>query len=206
MRYRASGMPPTAVSSRHEGRDQDRHQDTGTANVGKPPARSRAALLVVPAAVAVTGALLAMRLHFQPPTVPVFALVRQDAHAGQAAQGAQETEVVHGGHFELEARPASPVTGAIGARAFLLRGSAAGREVRPWDPPFLVARDGSVRISGNVDSLFAAVPAGSWELAVAIGRPETLPTAPNDILRAEGSEGSGTAAWRLVRERVRLVQ
>jgi len=56
MRYRALGMTPTAVSSRHE--------DTRTANVGSAPQttpqapqapRSRAALLIVPAAIAVAN-------------------------------------------------------------------------------------------------------------------------------------------------------
>lgn len=191
MRYRASRMPPTATSSRHE--------DTPTANVGNGPqaaagrgpsaeGRSRAALLIVPAAALVAGALLALRLHFQPPTVPVYALARPE----------DRVELVRGGRFELEAHPQSPVTGAVGARGFLLRGT----EVRPWDPPFQVARDGSVRIAGDVDTLFAGVPAGSWEVAIAIGRPETLPTAPNDILRALSAEDDRAAAWRLVHERV----
>jgi hypothetical protein len=60
-----------------------------------------------------------------------------------------------------------------------------------------------VRISGPVDSLFAGVPPGPWQVAVAVGRPETLPTAPRDVLRARDSDG-GTTAWRLVVVPIRL--
>ena len=152
--------------------------------------RNKIALALVPGAAAVAVALVSLRLHFQPPTVPAFAVA-----------GAQEDEVTlaAGGQFDLELRPAAPVTGAIAARGFLLRGDT----VRPWDPPFSVARDGTVRISGPVDVLFAGVPAGSWEVAVAVGRPETLPTAPGDVLRARAQQPD-TVGWRLVRQRVIL--
>ncbi len=152
---------------------------------------SRLAALVVPAAVVVAGALLALRLHFQPPTVPPYTI---------AAPGGV-TVLPPGGHFELDVHPTAPVTGAVGARAFLVRGT----DVRAWDPPFEVSRDGSAHIGGAVDTLFAGVPPGDWELDVAVGRPETLPTAPNDVLRARSSDvDAGVAAWRLVRERIRL--
>jgi hypothetical protein len=147
------------------------------------------ALSILPGAVLVAAVLLGLRLHFQPPTVPEYALV---------ANGDTET-LRPGGRFEIEVRPLGPVTGAVGARAFLLRGDA----VRPWDPPFVVDRDGSVRIAGPVASLFAGVPAGEWEVAVAVGRPEMLPTAPKDVLRAREPH-AGDAAWRLVRRRVLL--
>jgi hypothetical protein len=150
---------------------------------------SFAVLLLLPVAVIVAGALLALRLYFQPPTVPPYTL----------AVPSNEAALERGGRFEVDVRPTVPVTGAVGARAFLLRGA----EVRPWDPPFEVARDGSVRIVGAVGALFAGVPPGEWEIAVAVGRPETLPTAPKDVLRGRDID-TGKAAWRLVRERIRL--
>ncbi|MDP9000582.1 MAG: hypothetical protein M3O46_10770 [Myxococcota bacterium] len=156
---------------------------------------STVAILVVPAAVVVAGALLALRLYYQPPTVPPYRL------AGRVGGSAEEIALLPGTRVEMELRPTEPVTGAVGARGFLLRGN----QVLPWAPSFDVARDGSVRISGAVDVLFANVPAGPWEIAVAVGRPETLPTAPSDILRGRDADGdAGAAAWRLVRERVRL--
>jgi hypothetical protein len=153
--------------------------------------RSKVVLLLLPAAVAVTGVLLALRLHFEPPTVPPYTL----------ASRSDDAALRYGDRFEADLRPSAPVTGAVGARAFLLRGN----EVRPWNPPFEVARDGSVRIAGPVDTLFAGVPAGPWEIAVAVGRPETLPTAPRDLLRGRDTEANaGAAAWRLVRKRITL--
>jgi hypothetical protein len=154
--------------------------------------RSRMALLIVPAAVVAAGALLALRLHFQPPTVPPYALANPVSTVVLLPPGRR---------FEVELRPSEPVTGAVGARAFLVRGT----EVRPWDPPFEIARDGSARISGTVEQLFAGVPPGDWEIDLAVGRPETLPTAPRDVLRGRDADAdAGAAAWRLVRERIRL--
>jgi hypothetical protein len=152
--------------------------------------RNKIALALVPGAAVVAVCLVSLRLHFQPPTVPAFAV---------AGARPDEVPLEPGGRFELELRPLGSVTGAIAARGFLLRGDT----VRPWDPPFSVDGDGTVRISGAVDALFAGVPAGPWEVAVAVGRPETLPTAPNDILRARGEQPENVG-WRLVRERVVL--
>ena len=156
--------------------------------------QNKIALVLLPGAAAVAVGLVALRMYFQPPTVPGFAI---------AGSTPDEVTLAPGGQFQVELRPDAPVTGAIGARGFLLRGD----EVRPWDPPFSVGADGTVRIGGAVDTLFAGVPAGAWEVAVAVGRPETLPTAPNDILRARGVDANtskSALSWRLVRERVFL--
>jgi hypothetical protein len=155
--------------------------------------QNKFALAIVPAAAAVAVALVTLRLHFQPPTVPVFTL----ADAGEAPA---ETTLRKGERFDFYAHPEAPITGAIGARGFLLH----EEDVRPWDPPFAVERDGSIRIAGPVDTLFADVPDGPWEVAVAIGRPETLPTAPRDVLRGREQDAGSSLSWRLVRKRVRL--
>jgi hypothetical protein len=148
------------------------------------------ALLLLSAAVAAAAALLLLRLHFQPPTVPDYSLL-DDAGS--------EREARRGGTFVMELRPAGPVTGAVGARAFLVQGDV----VRPLGVEYTVQRDGSVRLEGPTDALFAGVPAGVWEVAVAVGRPENLPTDPRDVLRARVTTADGGAAWHLVRERVR---
>jgi hypothetical protein len=158
-------------------------------NEGPTRRRSVVALLLVPAAVLVTATLLVLRLRMEPPTVPAYAL------AGDAG-----AVVLHPGErFRLALEPEGLVTGAVAARGFLLRGD----EVQAWDPPFTVDRDGTIRLDGPVDTIFAGVPPGTWEVTVAVGRPETLPTAPRDVLRARDA-GAGDAAWRLVRERVVL--
>jgi hypothetical protein len=146
-------------------------------------------LLLVPAAAVIAVGLIAFRLHFEPPTVPSYSL------AGPGA----EMVLAPGTGFEMLLVPASPVEGAIGTRAFLVRGD----EVRPWNAPASVRLDGSVRITGPVDTLFAGVPEGPWEVAIAVGRPEVLPTAPRDITRSMDAD-KRPSAWRIVRERIRL--
>lgn len=159
-------------------------------NQGETRRRSIVALLLVPAAILVTATLLLLRLRMEPPTVPTYALAAGDGGA----------LVLHAGErFRLVVEPEGIVTGAVAARGFLVRGD----EVQAWDPPFTVDRDGSIRLDGPVDTLFAGVAPGSWDVAVAVGRPETLPTAPRDVLRARDA-GAADAAWRLVREHVVL--
>jgi hypothetical protein len=157
--------------------------------------QNKVALLLAPGAGAVAVVMVLLRLHFQPPTVPAYTLTN--------SVDAEPVTVSRGGRFDLELRPTAPVTGAIGARGFLLQGDT----VRPWDPPFTVDPDGAVHIAGPASALFAGVGAGAWDVEVAVGRPETLPTAPRDVLRARdatAAESARTASWRLVRRRIRL--
>ncbi len=163
----------------------------------RPATRKAAALLLVPSAAVVAAALVGLRLHFQPPTVPRYNL--SFAGVPSDAGPAKEIPLTRGGRLEIDLRPEAAITGAVGARGFLLRGD----EVRAWDPPFSVAIDGVVRIAGPVDELFAGVPQGPWEVAVAVGRPEVLPTAPRDVLRRR-SDDPVRAGWHLVHSRIRL--
>jgi hypothetical protein len=148
-----------------------------------------AAVLLISAAVAAAAALLLLRLHFQPPTVPDYRI------AGDAGG---ERVLARGDTFVMDLQPNGTVTGAVAARAYLVQGDA----VRPWDVTFTVQRDGSVQIEGATDALFAKVPAGVWEIVVAVGRPENLPSDPRDLLRARAATIDAGAAWHVVRERV----
>jgi hypothetical protein len=158
--------------------------------------RSLAPLFLLFAAGLVAAALLVLRVRLEPPTVPAYTLVPTYPSAGGDALVLGPSD-----RFHLDIAPQVTVVGAVGARGFLLRGG----DVRAWDPPFTVERDGTVRLDGPVATIFAGVPPGPWDLAVAVGRPETLPTAPRDILRARDAVPTdGDAAWRLVRERIVL--
>ncbi len=170
---------------------------------GDRPRRNAIALLLVPSATVAAGALVLFRLHFQPPNLPRYqATVTGDLEARTADAGPADEETLHrDSRLEIELRPQSPVTGAVGARAFLLRGD----EVHAWDPPFSVGLDGIVRLSGRVDKLFEGVPRGRWEVAIAVGRPEVLPTAPRDVL-VRRNDDPALAGWHLVRTPVRLEQ
>lgn len=153
------------------------------------------AVIVVPAAAVTSALLLYFRMKLEPPTVPAYALGGSDGG---------EVYLARGEHFAMAAEPLGVIQGAVGARGFLVRGD----EVRLWEPPFSVDRDGSVHVEGTVDALFGGVPAGPWEIVLAVGRPETLPTAPRDILQARApapADGTaGRAAWHLVREHIVL--
>jgi len=149
-----------------------------------------AAVGPIVAAVVAAAALVALRLHFQPPVVPFYALAADDA-------GSAEERIVPNAVFSVVILPAAPVEGAVGLRGFLLR----GEEVRPWDPPFVVDRDGAIHVTGRTDTIFAGVPDGPWEMAFAVGRPEVLPTAPLDVLRARTNDPA-EAGWHLVRKRI----
>jgi hypothetical protein len=159
------------------------------------PTQRLLAAIVVPAAVITSALLLYFRMKLEPPTVPAYALGGGDGG---------EVHLARGGRFTLAAEPLGMVQGAVGARGFLVRGD----EVRLWDPPFSVDRDGSVHVEGTVDALFGGVPAGPWEVVLAVGRPETLPTAPRDILQARAAPAAdgpaSHAAWHLVREHIVL--
>lgn len=163
------------------------------------------AVALVVAAVGAAGALVALRLHFQPPVVPLYAIAPDDAGV--------EERIVPNAAFAITIVPEAPVEGAVAVRGFLLRresgepGGNSDDEVRPWDPPFTVDRDGTIHVAGRTDAVFGGVPDGSWDMAFAVGRPEVLPTAPRDVLRArETRDGRTTvpadAGWHLVQRRI----
>lgn len=153
-----------------------------------------AALLLAPTAIFIAVGMLVLRMRIQPPTIPPYRIA-------PSASAALEPDLRPGDRFSLTLEPVGQLTGAITGRGFLLRGD----EVRPIDPEFLVDRDGTIHVAGDVGKLFAGVPPGQWEVAIAVGRPETLPTSPRDVLRARDADGGpSSAAWWLVRQRVRL--
>ena len=147
------------------------------------------AVVLVPAAALVAVVAVALRLHFQPPTVPVYTL---------AADAGAEVTLRPGMTYELVARPSAPSAGVVAAKGFLFR----GQERRLWEPPFTVDVDGTLHIAGTVDALFKGVPPGTWDVAVVVGRPETLPSMPHDVEHATGT--GGPAPWHVLRQRVNL--
>jgi hypothetical protein len=162
--------------------------------------RNAIAYFLVPSAVVMAAGLILLRLHFQPPTVPRYEMTLRTRETPSAQiDPAEELILPKGVDLEIEIHPTVPVRGAVGARAFLLRGD----ELRPWDPPFTAGLDGSIRIAGRVDELFRTVPRGSWDMAVAVGRPEVLPTVPHDVLQRRDQDPI-EAGWHLVHKRIRL--
>jgi hypothetical protein len=158
-----------------------------------PKRRSgRAAALIVPAAAVVAGLLLYLRTRIEPPTIPAYTLA--------SLSDAAIPELVPGGQFALDLVPTQQLTGAIAARGFLMRGDS----VWLWDAPqFMVDRDGTLHLRGPVDVLFRGFPSGDWDVAIAVGRPDSLPTEPRYVLGARDRD-AGARSWMLLHERVHL--
>jgi hypothetical protein len=106
-----------------------------------------------------------------------------------------------GSLLDLVLRPELAVKEPVEVRAFLLRQG----EARAWTPPMERSDDGAVRIRGPVEALLS-VPPGEWTLAIAVGRPGTLPVDPGE-LRSWVEEGRTPEAgpWRLLTRRFLLV-
>jgi hypothetical protein len=150
------------------------------------------ALLLVPVGAVVAAGAVALRMHFQPPTVPDYSLVG-------VAPGSEVT-LAPGGSFTMVMQPSGQVTGIVGAHGLLLGQG----QARPWDPSFSVAANGTVSVAGTREQLFPGVPPGEWDVAVAVGRPETLPTRPGDFSADHGHDDR--AGFRIVHQRLHLTQ
>lgn len=159
------------------------------------------AAILLPLAAVIAVVAVFLRLHFQPPTVPPYSLSSVTGVSGApAGDGHDEVTLRPGSDFELVARPATPPAGIVGAKGFLLRSG----DNRLWDAPYTAQPDGTIRIGGPVDTVFRNVPAGAWDVAVAVGRPETLPSMPADVERREGDPSPAAAAFHVVHQRVML--
>ncbi|WP_438007561.1 hypothetical protein WME89_01790 [Sorangium sp. So ce321] len=99
---------------------------------------------------------------------------------GAAPENGLATSVGPGSRLEISLRPATRVEGPLEVRAFLIRDG----EAHPWDVKIELSRQGAARIAGDREALFQGVPAGRFQIALAIGRPGSLPTGPEDVLRA----------------------
>ena len=120
------------------------------------------------------------------------------AAPGDAPADGQATSVGPGSTLEITLRPATRVDGPLEVRAFLVRDG----EARPWDAKVELSSQGAARIAGDRETLFQGVPAGRYEIALAIGRPGSLPAGPEDVLRA--LKLGETPGFRLLRREIRL--
>ncbi len=146
------------------------------------------ALLLVPGAALVAVVMLVARVRVQPLTIPHFVI------------GAGSTTALKpGSEFNLELDPQGPLMGSVMARGFLVRGG----EIQDWSPVFAVDKDGTLHVQGPVDTLFAGVPVGDWELDVVVGRPEMIPRSAEEALKGHDADVSG-GAWHLLHEQVHL--
>ncbi|WP_437730065.1 hypothetical protein [Sorangium sp. So ce1335] len=142
------------------------------------------------------------------PPVPVYAIAISGGEqalrstnrnpGAEPAPGGEATSVGPESRLEITLRPATRVEGPLEVRAFLIRDGGA----RPWDVKVELSSQGAARIAGDRKTLFRGVPAGHLEIALAIGRPGSLPAGPEDVLRAPRL--GPPPGYRLLRREIRL--
>jgi len=98
-------------------------------------------------------------------------------------------------------RPATPTTGPIAVRGFLIGED----QIREWNVNAEISENGSFRITGDMGALFQGVPAGRWKLVFAVGRAETLPTDIRAMADAMANDPH-ERRWQLLAQEVILVE
>lgn len=173
---------------------EDRYAARLLAVTAKPKPVRRPAWRSSAIGLALAAALAAVLFIPRPSALPEYSIVI--AGGEQVVRGdpqaAHRTPIIGpGSRLSIVIRPEKKLEGAIEARAFLMRDGAA----RVWSPPIEISSAGAVRIEGTREQLFAGVPAGRWEIVVALSRPRDAPSA--DDLRPK-------AGRRLIRTEVEL--
>jgi hypothetical protein len=123
----------------------------------------------------------------------------RSSRSADAPPASGPVEVHRDSHLELVLRPATSVTAGIGVRAFLVQDGVA----RTWNAPLQRSAGGAVRVAGAAGQLLD-VPAGTWDLAFAVGREGSLPSDPGAVARAV-ADRAAPHPWQLLVQRVRLI-
>ncbi|MCP3137817.1 hypothetical protein [Pyxidicoccus xibeiensis] len=168
----------------------------------RAPRRGLRRLAPAVAAMAAAAALLFVLLPRETPPLPGYSLSVSSEQAVRAGAPAQDVpRLGPGSRLDVLLRPEETVEGAVEVRAFLLRPG----EVRAWTPPLERSAEGAVRIRGPVEELLS-VPPGEWTLAIAVGRPGTLPEAPEELLAGvEEGRAPQEGPWKLLTQKLLLV-
>ncbi|MDC0747937.1 hypothetical protein [Polyangium mundeleinium] len=103
-----------------------------------------------------------------------------------------------GSSLEIVLRPATSDRKPITTGGFLIQDGRA----RVWEVQPEISPDGAIQITGDRQALFPNVPAGSYELVIAVGRPGALPDA-DAVVR--GAAGERDARVRQFRQSIVLV-
>jgi hypothetical protein len=176
------------------GKASDEHANVITLSSRRGATLAVAVVLAVAAAIA----LFIRPMHEERATLPAYALVVSggDRATRGAATPTDEIAVTRGSKLEIVLRPATSVKGEVAARAFLVQGDVA----KEWSPPVSVSPDGAIRIDATGEMLAA----GTWDVALAVGRPSELPSEPEAIVRAFAHRDE-QRSWQLLVTRVRRV-
>jgi tetratricopeptide (TPR) repeat protein len=147
--------------------------------------RMRLALAVAaPLLAAAAGLLLALRPPAFAP-LPDYQVDQVEALGGAAERrsGAEASdEPIHlapGTSLHLRLLPFTEAKGPLAVRAALVRDGRA----EAWRAPATFEPNGIVEVVAPRDTAFAGVAGGAWELVVAVGRPDALPSTPEGLVR-----------------------
>jgi hypothetical protein len=197
-------------------KDRIAHRLGPLASAGKTLAKSRApgsrtrARWLVPSVVGVTLAAAAAAVLVLQRSRPNRLLVAENAlpayslavtggdqpTRSASASASPEITVRVDSRLEILLRPATGVNGNVSVAGFIGQGGA----WRPWNPPVQISTEGSARVAGTAGELMGVAP-GTWDIALAVGRPGTLPSEAD--VEAELSHPA-RHDWQLFSSRVRL--
>jgi hypothetical protein len=180
----------------------------------RPKRRVISGLLAAAPLVAAAAAVFFFLRPVRSPAVPSYELmVAGGEQVQRSTPDAPPSEVRRlgpGSSLTLTLRPATRVEGPVAVRGALAPVSATGTlergGSRVWSPPITITPEGAVRITGTKEALFQSVPAGTWEILVAVGRSEALPSGADALVdaAARASEPRSDDAVRVLRARVLL--
>jgi hypothetical protein len=171
--------------------------------IAAPKARARGArfrrLTIATSAFALAAAvLLFVRARDGSQTLPPYEVSfvgGEQPLRGPSATDPGEHKFSRGQRFRILLRPRTALQDRVGAKLFLRRAD----DVRVWDAPVDVSNEGAIRVVTSLDTLPPASD-GAWELVVAVGRPDALPSTGAELDEAHAARGD----YQLVTTHVRF--
>lgn len=176
-----------------------------TAPKGEPTGGVVRRLYYVVPALAAAAAIVLFVSFRSSPAIPEYALTVQSASETRASPhlaASNEPVRLHASStLDVVLRPKEPLAGAVGVRAVLVRGA----KTIPWAPAAEVASGGAVRIRGRVDTIVPEA-SGSWEIVIAVARPDALPSDAELARRAtSGDEADTDHRVRYARAKIEII-
>lgn len=153
----------------------------------RTPSRARWLPVAASALALAAGLFLLTRSRVGREALPAYQAVLSGADSVERSAPEPGKVVSRGASLVLMAQPRESVKGPVEARAFAGCGGALAR----IEAPITVASSGAARIQGTPEAFFGHAAEGPCALALAIGRPGTLPD------RAEDAAARGSALVRV---------
>lgn len=153
----------------------------------RTPSRTRWLPAAASALALAAGLFLFLRSRDGTEALPTYQAILSGADSVHRSTPEPGKVVSRGASLVLVAQPRESVKGALEARAF----AGCGGALAKVETPITIASSGAARIQGTPESLFGPAAEGPCALALAIGRPGTLPD------RAEDAAAKGSVLVRV---------